>query len=105
MKQRKVLKCREVAAESSTGFPVLGRFYLGCMIWLVRCIAHVRGNTLEYCPVCALWQVLCWAHGARKLLGPREDDGDEGDNNGTNVYWVLRKGKAPFSKLSMYFCV
>ena len=55
--------------------------------------------------MCALWQVLCWAHGARKLLGPREDDGDEGDNNDTNIYWVRRKGKAPFSKLSTYLCV
>lgn len=41
-------------------------------------------------------RALCWACGAHKLLGQREDDGGGEDNNDTNIYWVPRRDEALF---------
>lgn len=40
----------------------------------------------------------------RSCAGQRQED-DKGDNNDSNVYWVLGRDKTLFSQLSMYFCV
>lgn len=47
VKQRKALS----AAKPRTGMSLIGQFCLGYMAGFVRCVGHVLGNTLEYCPI------------------------------------------------------